>query len=571
MPPILRRIILVLLWLICLGYAAQRWQHARTEFDDAPTTPEDRRRNDGNRGHALIDFGGQWMTARLLVTGHGRELYHRARQWELAWQAFPPEGESPFNRRNVFPRFLRESAAGKDEIRHDAQWMMYWFMGDDDQAYRRAAALVGLLVSRDMMVSTYGDWLIVLPTVEGEFTPTLREQLAKPAIGGPLYPPVQAFLYAPIGLIDAPRRAYMLFQTLSVGLAFLAGLAITRISQDRIPWSLATLGVLLYPGCRSGLDLGQNHIVTLTILLWGWVAICRGKDVLGGAIWGLFAFKPIWGVTFVVVPFLLRRWRTVLSMGIVGVTLAAVTIPVVGIQAWKDWLKVGQEASELYKVNQNWIQLSRDLSGVVRRVMIDFRIPAEHRNAPVIDRISWAALIAVAGTTIALSLWRGDRRYHTGLGPGFLFLGMYLSGYRFMYYDAMLSLMGITTLVANPAQFLGLDRLRHTVGWRKIFAIRWVPIALIGALYLGENVLLHFGIAMPIEGAEATLGKPFNFEFSIFTPWDTLVLLALWGWCAYSLIRGGDWGEPTQATPRSDRSAAPMSGERMSDSPTRTA
>src|SRR4051794_28213032 len=34
-------------------------------------------RRDGNHGHTLIDFGGQWLMGRLLVTGNGGRLYDR--------------------------------------------------------------------------------------------------------------------------------------------------------------------------------------------------------------------------------------------------------------------------------------------------------------------------------------------------------------------------------------------------------------------------------------------------------------------------------------------------------------
>src|SRR3954468_14145603 len=54
---------------------------------------------DGNSGHTSIDFGGQWMMGRLLVLGHGRELYSRPVHLEVARAASlvarEPPGKSP--------------------------------------------------------------------------------------------------------------------------------------------------------------------------------------------------------------------------------------------------------------------------------------------------------------------------------------------------------------------------------------------------------------------------------------------------------------------------------------------
>src|SRR5215217_6257101 len=51
---------------------------------------------DGNGGHTSIDFGGQWMMGRLLVLGHGRELYSRPRHLEVARGAYPVDREAPY-------------------------------------------------------------------------------------------------------------------------------------------------------------------------------------------------------------------------------------------------------------------------------------------------------------------------------------------------------------------------------------------------------------------------------------------------------------------------------------------
>src|SRR5207245_1712477 len=119
------------------------------------------------------------------------------------------------------------------------------------------------------------------------------------------------------------QRAYALFQYLSISLVFLAGLGVKVLSGGRIWWSVASLVILMYPGCRTGMDLAQNPMMSLAILVWGWVlasrggqphaaetataetanaaeagtvaearSVGRGYEWAGGAVWGLFVFKP---------------------------------------------------------------------------------------------------------------------------------------------------------------------------------------------------------------------------------------------------------------------------------------
>ena len=47
-------------------------------FDSRPTGDPKSERRDRNFGHTAIDFGGQWLLARVVITGHGHELYSPA-------------------------------------------------------------------------------------------------------------------------------------------------------------------------------------------------------------------------------------------------------------------------------------------------------------------------------------------------------------------------------------------------------------------------------------------------------------------------------------------------------------
>ena len=127
----------MLLWFVALGVGAQRLWHARTAFADRADEVMERQRPDSNSGHAQIDFGGQWVMGRMLVLGHARELYNRNRQWEVVRAAYPVEHEQLIVRTDLFSAGHARVFPGRkgDDLKHDADWMMVWFMGEIGRAH----------------------------------------------------------------------------------------------------------------------------------------------------------------------------------------------------------------------------------------------------------------------------------------------------------------------------------------------------------------------------------------------------------------------------------------------------
>src|SRR5207248_11298840 len=119
-----------------------------------------------------------------------------------------------------------------------------------------------------------------------------------------------------------------------------------------------------------------------------------------------------------------------------------------------DWLAVGKEAAALYSVNQNWINLSRDLHGIPRRMLHDFSAPEAQRDTRLAQTLAWALWGTVFAATVGVYLRYADHRRATGVGAAFLFFGAWLTCYRFMYYDALVSALGCAVLFAEPARFL---------------------------------------------------------------------------------------------------------------------
>jgi hypothetical protein len=568
-----RRAISVLLWLVTLGTAAFFLHHAWTWFDDSPDDPPERRRADGNNGHTQIDFGGQWVMGRMVVLGHAREMYHRRRQWQIVRESFPVSAESPAARQGIDRSAgVRLFGGTERDYAHDSQNLMDWFMGHDPPEWMR----VGGAAAAPLGADVFGNPLLTAAQVRASaesVTPDIVEAVNTPAVGGPLYPPIHAFLYAPLGLIDRPQVAYHVMQVIGVLFVFVAGLGVKVLTRGRIPWSVATLLLFLFPGTRGGLDLGQNPMISLAIVVWGWALMSRGYHVGGGMVWGLFAFKPVWGLAFFLVPVLTRRWRFCVAMVVTGCGMAAATLPFVGVQVWLDWLHVGREAAALYNVNKNWINLSRDVQGIPRRILHDFSLPEPDRDTLLAKTLAWTIWGLILGTTAAVYLRYGDRRRTTGVGIGFLFLGAYLTCYRFMYYDTLLAAMGCAALFAEPARFLRtrVFRLRFVpqsaplpagrelpspqpasgfLGPRLLGYVCSFPLTMLAALLIFENALsgldaggtLQIGyFAYTTTGPDGAVTKHIprvEFDTSVNYPWETAMVFLLWAWCGWTLARG---------------------------------
>jgi hypothetical protein len=507
----------VLCWIAALTITGILYYQARHVYS-SDRHEEAKRRPDGQLGHALIDFGGQWVMARMMVAGYGHELYSRTNQWEVLKAAYPRSDE----------------ATGQviGDARRLFEWMVDIPLPDPSGAHRDALA-----------------W----------FNPT------RPAIGGPLYPPTHALLFAPLGLLP-PKSAYHLMQVLLLGMTWLAGAAVAGISGGRLWWPAAAAFLMVFPGYQGSLYLGQNSILSLTILTAGWYLVSRGNEWAGGAVWGLLAYKPVWAAAFVLVPLLTGRWRMLIGMIVGGLVFVLATLPAVGIDQWVNWFRVGREGAANYNVDENWIFLGRDLLGIPRRWLLDFQAPIHNvreRDRPAAAVAGWALWLAVVGTTTAVALARRRLvRTIDGYGAAFLGIGAWASCYHFIYYDVALAAFPVALLLTNPWRFLRPtllaaepvpEELRGYYSPRLLRELprdtTSVPVVPRSAAVLNSMVLtcvallilieqgfnnVAIGGSVSIEWLPTSWSIPQPLRFSTTqqgTPWDTFVLLGLWAYC----------------------------------------
>ena len=436
-----RRTRYVFSWLFLLGLAGGEMYFARTIWDNRDTDPA-KNRPDGNDGHTSIDFGGQWLMGRMLTRGYGLELYNRNRQFEVAAQAYPRENEAP----------------GADS--HDAENLLNWFMDETTTPQSREAAIrINRTRATTALPLAAADPLqaaVVVASAENEYWTEQRiDEVRRKRVGGPLYPPTQAFLFAPLATGDHPQWAYFTMQWLLMVVTFLCGLGISFLTERRIWWPVATAILLLYPGLRGALHLGQNAPLSLAVVIWGWVLISRGYQGWGGVVWGLMVFKPTWAAAFFLVPLFSWRWRTCIAMVATGGAIALATLPFVGVQSWLDWLKVGKAATQLFEFDQNWIFLSRDLLGIPRRFLANFDEEEYQRDHWYIQLAGWCLWVLVIETTLRICVLC-HRQLRSGAGPAtaFLLLGAWMLCFHFMYYDSLLSSLAVFVLLSEPKRLI---------------------------------------------------------------------------------------------------------------------
>jgi hypothetical protein len=603
-----------LAWTVAVGIAVCEFACAWHSFDNSPSGGQ---RRDGNGGHTTIDFGGQYLMGRTLLEGHGRHLYDRRVLREVLRGIYPTQDEDPRARQRIAscllplgagtgpgaalviawgqqeqwqPEALKKAA----EEKTDAENMMIWIMGTDDpEAPPVLASFLAPLAATDGPQAA-----ALLAAGNQEWTPGRLQHVNQPQVGGPLYPPVNALYLAPLALLPA-RAAYRVQQAANVLLAFLAGLGVSFLTRRRIWWPTATGVILLYPGFIGSLNLGQNATLALAILVWGWALIARGRPGWGGAVWGLFAFKPVWAMVFFILLVLTRRWRACGLMLAAGAVLGLASLPFVGVESWLQWLHVGKDAAALYNTDTNWVWLSRDLLSIPRRWLLDFgeNMPREPMRYPtpygpscwwyylcgaepipgwlVPSLAGWALVLAVVELTARLAaLRRRQARAVTGPPAAFLLLGAWLSCFHFMYYDVLLTALPVLLLFTEPGRYLepiclvvtplaGRDlgaRLRAYYGPQLVggllpqppflqtrFTNVWVVNRMAPTLAV---LLLLTQPLVPALGLGNYAGPP----------WDTFVLMALWLWC------GGLWllAEPEAAEGAAEK---PSAGERAGLAP----
>jgi hypothetical protein len=556
----------VLAWLVAIGAGGVTLYRAWTAFDSPRRADGTLRRPGGNNGHVMIDFGGQWLMGRMLAKGFGPELYHRNRIRQVLQEAYPDADEIPVSERKP-----------DDPDQREAEQLMSWLLGRDDPVAARASA--GLLVplSADHPLSS-----LLLARANHAGAEDDVRQAATESLGGPLYPPIHALIMRPLGMFE-PHQAYRLLQVVGLAVAAVAATGVYSLFRGAIWWPVAAAGVILFPGYYNSLALGQNSILMLAALIWGWALCARGSPVAGGMCWGVLAFKPVWAVAFLLVPLLSGRWRMCLSMVATVLVLVATTLLYVDVRTWLDWLQLGREATALYASDRNWVLLSRDLLSVPRRWLMDFEKPPTDNMEVAATVVGWTLFLGALECTARLAvLRRREVRNLVGIPAAFLFLGAWLGCFHFMYYDILLTALPVLLLLMDYRAFLrprmlAVQDVAHAhlsatflpnAGTKEkrlvmaaaqverggICVLNSLTLTLIALLAVSDSFFPYWGIDVSVSIPwlkDGPIPTPLKYSMAVAgTPWSTFCIVALWAWCGWRWLKMVEEESPSKTGTR---------------------
>jgi arabinofuranan 3-O-arabinosyltransferase len=475
-------------------------------------------RRDYNNAHVNIDFSGQYLLGRMIVKGEGPHLYRKEAQKPVLKEVFPESREEPelqyiaggagyVGYKVAYP----ESGESVDQKPHDWEDIQTWMIGDDEKG-----------------------------------------------IKGPLYPPVHALLFAPLAMLP-PLTAYRVMQVLTFMLTFVVAFLAERITDERIWCPVAIVGVMITPGYMGALGLGQNPLLTLTLLMTGWWLVTTQRPVLGGIAWGFLAYKPVWAVAFLPVLLVTGRWKASAAMIATGILLALATLPVVGVDCWIDWYHMGRLASDRYSWDENWLVLSRDLINLPRRPFIthdhDTHMPTYLLDKRLLDQLSYRLWCDVMAVSLGVALLRRRQvSAATGPGPAFLLLAGWMSCLHFMYYDVLLTFLPLCVLFSEPRRFLQVSFWLPPAGEMSPEVREYYqptlnqppPLPLLPGGNTSRWVINPLPLLLyPLMLILVPLLNWHDPNYR-FPPVDTYCILGLWAWCGWTVWRErtneAEWG-----------------------------
>jgi hypothetical protein len=153
-------------------------------------------------------------------------------------------------------------------------------------------------------------------------------------------PPVLAVAWVPFAYltVERARRLWVCLNVLWLGIA----VVLVTIQLPR-PWQLlglvGTAALFTLPApAREQILLGQMYSLMLLLHVIGWRAYTRRQDALAGVALGLAMALKLSGWPIGLLMLVQRRWTAVWSSLVTGIGAAAITLPWVGIDAWRAFL-----------------------------------------------------------------------------------------------------------------------------------------------------------------------------------------------------------------------------------------
>jgi hypothetical protein len=182
---------------------------------------------------------------------------------------------------------------------------------------------------------------------EGVYLPwTVEDRFSPGPYGLYLYSPPLAVAMVPFTALSLPVATWVWVALRIVLLA-----AACALMPVALRVRLGVFAAAAFSSAVLGdLNLGNVSVVVaaLTALVWRWLERPAGAAVLAV----VMSVRPTMGL-LLVTWLLRRRWRPVVWTGAAGLLLIAATLPVVGLEGYRDYLRVLGNVSEVTGVPNN--------------------------------------------------------------------------------------------------------------------------------------------------------------------------------------------------------------------------
>lgn len=212
-------------------------------------------------------------------------------------------------------------------------WGLYWPAAN-------GLDLTGQQIGRDFINAWAGPQLAFSDRLPLLFDFSGYQAAISALFGEPLpphawsYPLFCLLLFWP--LAQLPYFAALVLWTAGLFAAF-AAMTLSQIERSMRPLALVLLA--LAPATLINTLSGQNGFLTACLLVGGILLVDR-RPVLAGVLFGLLTYKPHLGLVVPFVLLALGAWRTIAAAAATTILLAATSVAMFGLEAWRSYFEV---------------------------------------------------------------------------------------------------------------------------------------------------------------------------------------------------------------------------------------
>ncbi len=206
---------------------------------------------------------------------------------------------------------------------------------------------------------------ILLETYAGE-VPEEVWPLRNQRLGVFFYPPPAAFYYAAIAWL--PRGVGCgVNACLCVVFAAWNAWLLRDLTGGKVSWAAGTLVILAFPPFFANYALGQNAMLSMTVVVTAWWLAERDRELLAGMLIGLFVCKPNWLAAVGWIPLVHGRWRLLAGIAAGGAATILATVAVIGTEPFIAYVDLFRQVAAMHELPGYVLRLKCSSLGMFRK------------------------------------------------------------------------------------------------------------------------------------------------------------------------------------------------------------